>query len=156
MRHCHIAILSKRPFEDGGHRSNWSGPGLVWIRYGDELSRLTVVGTHLTRIPYLDRQFTQIQELARETLRFGDPMIVAGDFNATEHSVMLNGFQEFSGLWRTTAVPTWPNWFFGLPQIGIDHIFVSNGVFPLSLPRAGDYIGSDHRPVSGWFAVRTP
>jgi endonuclease/exonuclease/phosphatase (EEP) superfamily protein YafD len=151
--HCHIAVLSKRSFVDSGVKSNWSGPAMVWVRYGPDLSNLTVVGTHLTRIPYLDRQLAQIEELARETLRMGDPVLVAGDFNATEFSVMANAFQEYSGLWRMTDMPTWPNWFFGLPQLGIDHIFISNGILPLAYPRTGEYIGSDHRPVTGWFAI---
>lgn len=34
--------------------------------------------------------------------------IVAGDFNATPHSVMLELFQSGTGLKRVTMLPTWP------------------------------------------------
>jgi endonuclease/exonuclease/phosphatase (EEP) superfamily protein YafD len=152
--YCHLALLSKRPFEDGGHRMRGDGPPIVWVRYGAELGNLNVVGAHLSRIPNLERQYQQIQDLAKQTLQRGDPIIVAGDFNATEWSLMLNAFQEFSGLWRTTSKPSWPTWFFGLPQIGIDHIFISNGIAPLDEPTVGDDLGSDHLPVSALFAVK--
>ncbi len=153
VAYCHIVMLSRRAFAEGGKRTNWDGPPMTWIRFGDDLGNLTVVGTHLSRIPRIERQFQQIRHLAEETLRLGDPVLVAGDFNATEWSLMLNAFQEFSGLWRMTDLPTWPTWLFGLPQIGIDHIFISNGIRPLGFPQSGADAGSDHLPVSAVFSI---
>jgi len=151
--YCNVVILSKISFIEGGHKNNWEGPPLVWIKFGRDLGNLTVVGTHLSRIPFVNRQWKQIRELARETLVLGDPLIVAGDFNATKWSYMLDAFQEFSGMWRLTEQPTWPTWFFGLPQLGIDHIFISNGIRPLTLPEVGAAHGSDHLPVMSQFSI---
>ena len=43
-------------------------------------------------------------------------------------------------------LPSWPS-FFGLPQLGIDHIFLSPGLRVLKEPLIGDSAGSDHFPV---------
>ncbi len=131
-----LVLLSKKPFEEAGHKTKWSGPPIIWARYGEYLNGLTIIGAHLPRPPSVTPQYLQVRELAKETLKVGDPVIVAGDFNATQWSYTLSAFQEFSGLWRLTSEPTWPTQFFGLAQFGIDHIFISNGVRPLAIPSA--------------------
>lgn len=150
---CYLVMLSKQPFESSGHKTRWSGPVMIWARFGEELSGLTVIGTHLSRPPFAAMQLRQVKELAGEALKLGGPMIVAGDFNATQWSYILHAFQSFSGLGRLTGEPTWPTYFFGLPQLGIDHIFVSSGVRQLSRPRRGEDVGSDHLPMSVLLAV---
>lgn len=155
IRNCRLLLLSKKPFERASHKVRWQGPPIIWARFGKELGGLTVIGVHLSRPPSAATQLRQVKELARETLKVGDPVIVAGDFNATQWSMILNAFQEFSGLWRLTTEPTWPTFFFGLPQLGIDHIFISNGIRPLAYPRRGEDIGSDHLPMSAQLAIRS-
>ncbi len=154
--YCHIVILSKTPFAATGSRSNaeWDGPSMVWTRSGDELGGLTLFGVHFARPFTPNRQFTQMRSMASETFIAKGPFVVAGDFNATKHSFLVNAFQEFSGVLRITSLPTWPTWFVELPQIGIDHIFISNGIRPLAHPEVGRNAGSDHLPVKATLAVK--
>jgi len=153
IKHCRMVFLSKKSFEEAGHKTKWSGPPIIWARYGEHLNGLTIIGAHLPRPPAVTPQYLQVRELAKETLKVGDPVIVAGDFNATQWSYTLSAFQEFSGLWRLTSEPTWPTQFFGLAQFGIDHIFISNGVRPLAYPKRGEHVGSDHLPMSARLVV---
>lgn len=153
IKHCRLVLLSKKPFEEAGHKTKWSGPPIIWARYGEYLNGLTIIGAHLPRPPSVTTQYLQVRELAKETLKVGDPVIVAGDFNATQWSFTLSAFQEFSGLWRLTSEPTWPTHFFGLAQFAIDHIFISNGVRPLAYPERGEHVGSDHLPMSARLVV---
>ena len=150
---CYLVLLSKKPFDSSGHRKRWPGPPIIWAKFGEELSGLTVIGTHLSRSPFAATQLRHVTELAREALKLGNPMIVAGDFNATEWSLTIAEFQSVSGLQRVTRNPTWPTFFFGLPQLGIDHIFISNGVRALTGSRRGDDVGSDHLPMSVRLAI---
>lgn len=155
IKNCRLVLLAKKPFEAANHKVRWGGPPIIWAKFGDDLGGLTVIGVHLSRPPSASAQVRQVRELAKETLKVGDPVVVAGDFNATQWSIVLNAFQEFSGLWRLTGEPTWPTFFFGFPQLGIDHIFISNGVRPLAYPRRGEDIGSDHLPLSAQLAVQS-
>ena len=50
-----------------------------------------------------------------------------GDFNATPFSRILGVLQDSANLTRLTNLPSWPSQL-GLPQIAIDHIFVSPGI----------------------------
>ena len=151
---CHIAILSRVPFEAIGSRASWAGPRMAWARFGKELGGLTVFGVHFLKpfTPFV--QYRQMRAMASETFTAKGPFLVAGDFNATTNSFLINAFQEFSGVLRITTLPTWPTWFFELPQLGIDHIFISNGIRPLAYPERGPNAGSDHLPVRVKLAIK--
>ena len=155
VTHCFLVLLSKTPFEKAGHKTGWKGPPIIWAKFGDEFSGLTVIGAHLSRPPFAKFQLRQMQMLSGEVLKRGGPVIVAGDFNATRWSHMLDAFEAGSGLQRLTGAPTWPTFFFGFPQLGIDHIFVSRGIRLLSSPHRGEDVGSDHLPISATLAVPT-
>jgi endonuclease/exonuclease/phosphatase family metal-dependent hydrolase len=60
--------------------------------------------------------------------------------------------QDGANLTRLTYLPSWPSRL-GLPQIAIDHIFVSAGLEPLEAAVIGEPAGSDHYPVSARIAV---
>ncbi len=152
--YCHIAILSRIPFAETSGNANWKGPPMAWARFGDELGGLTLFGVHFSRPFTPNWQWSQMRNLASETFIAKGPFVVAGDFNATKDSFLINAFQEFSGSIRITSLPTWPTWFFELPQIGIDHMFISNGVRPLSNPTVRPNAGSDHLPIKARLAVR--
>jgi endonuclease/exonuclease/phosphatase (EEP) superfamily protein YafD len=77
---------------------------------------------------------------------------VMGDFNATPFSRMLTSLQEATGMSRLTELPTWPAWF-GLPQVAIDHIFVSEGIRPVTGEEIGNPSGSDHFPIAMTLAI---
>jgi len=75
-----------------------------------------------------------------------------GDFNATPFSRILGVLQDSANLMRLTNLPTWPSQA-GLPQIAIDHIFVSPGIRQLEAGQIGEPAGSDHYPVTVRIAV---
>ncbi|MEM8688775.1 MAG: endonuclease/exonuclease/phosphatase family protein [Pseudomonadota bacterium] len=153
--YCHIAVLSRHPFAEVEAKSDWKGPPMVRAQFGKELGGLTVFGVHFSQPFTPNWQWSQMRAMASETFVAKGPFIVAGDFNATKDSFLVNAFQEFSGSLRITSLPTWPTWFFELPQIGIDHMFISNGVRPLSPPKVRPNAGSDHLPIKAHLAVRT-
>jgi endonuclease/exonuclease/phosphatase (EEP) superfamily protein YafD len=75
-----------------------------------------------------------------------------GDFNATPFSRIPGVVEVRGNLRRITYLPSWPATF-GLPQIAIDHIFISPGVRQLEAARIGEAAGSDHYPVTARIAV---
>ena len=83
-------------------------------------------------------------------------MIIAGDFNATEHSgfynemasVFVDSFKEAGRGFGAT----WPN-FAGLSFIRIDHLFHSDRFECIRIDR-GEGRGSDHRPVIAEFTLK--
>ncbi|MEM7429054.1 MAG: endonuclease/exonuclease/phosphatase family protein [Pseudomonadota bacterium] len=151
---CHIVILSRVPFEASGSRSRWAGPNMAWARFGKAFGGLTVFGVHFTRPFSPFAQYKQMRAMASETFTAKGPFLVAGDFNATKDSFLINAFQEFSGVLRLTSLPTWPTWFFEIPQLGIDHVFISNGIRPLAYPELGKNSGSDHLPIKVRLAIK--
>ena len=60
--------------------------------------------------------------------------------------------QDSANLIRLTNLPSWPS-LVGLPQIAIDHIFVSPGIRLLEAEQIGEAAGSDHYPVTVRIAV---
>jgi endonuclease/exonuclease/phosphatase (EEP) superfamily protein YafD len=149
---CQNVILSKIPFASSVIRSQWEGPQMVQVTYGLELDGLTVVGAHTMRPPFARRQHEQMMALGDELAAVGGAQIVAGDFNATPRSLMLQILLERANLELASGLPTWPATL-GLPQIAIDHIMVSPGLRILTPPRIGASAGSDHYPVIADIAV---
>jgi endonuclease/exonuclease/phosphatase (EEP) superfamily protein YafD len=86
----------------------------------------------------------------------GGRLVAAGDFNATPWSLPLTTFERMSGLTRLTSLPSWPAHGLALPQVAIDHIFVSSGIRPLGAATTLAPAGSDHLPVRVTLAVRQP
>jgi endonuclease/exonuclease/phosphatase (EEP) superfamily protein YafD len=147
LEDCNIAVFSKFPIADFESHGAWEGPPMIRATFGGELGGLTVIGTHAARFPYLRAQLTQLGELGDMVRKLSGPRIVAGDFNATPTSRMLSVFQARSLLRRLDDfLPTWPaRW--QLPQLAIDHIFVSDEVTSLEKVRIGGNAGSDHFPL---------
>jgi endonuclease/exonuclease/phosphatase (EEP) superfamily protein YafD len=88
------------------------------------------------------------------------PLVVVGDFNATQHSVVckrltsigLRSAHEDRGRGYAT---TWPNGLWALPPIRIDQAFVSADVECLSIDE-GTGTGSDHKPLIVDFRIHSP
>jgi endonuclease/exonuclease/phosphatase (EEP) superfamily protein YafD len=83
----------------------------------------------------------------RETL----PVVLAGDFNATEHSAwyarfLADGYRSAHDACRRPFATTWPNGMLRMLPIRIDHVFLSRELGCVSV-REGAGSGSDHRPV---------
>ena len=79
------------------------------------------------------------------------PMVVVGDFNATQHSKVYRDLTE-GGLRSAHRdrgrgyATTWPNGEFLMPPIRIDHALLSPGVECLAIAE-GRGRGSDHKPL---------
>jgi hypothetical protein len=90
-------------------------------------------------------QLRQVAGAAAVMAAAPGPVVAVGDFNATPFSAVTRAFARDSGLARVSALPSWPS-FVGLPQVAIDHIFVSPGI-GAGRVRLGGPGGSDHYPV---------
>ncbi len=150
---CNLVILSKFPFTDSIVRVRWHGPPYVRVTFGKELNNLNLFAVHTIRPPYYRAQFRQIGALANAVNEHKELKIVMGDFNSTPFSRTLNTFAKRTKLKRLSDIPTWPATFAGLPQVAIDHIFVSPGIKVLAPSRLGNNAGSDHFPVNVVVAV---
>lgn len=111
---------------------------------------VTIVGVHLSRPLPLGRQRRELAELEGRLVAH-DPasLIIAGDFNAPQDSLMLRRFATNYELGRVATGATWPYApeHQGIPNLlAIDHIFLgrANGVLDSGV---GPVIGSDHNPV---------
>lgn len=153
--YCPLAILSKFPIRDMTFRTRWRGPAFITARFGSELGNLTVMGVHSSRPPFFATQLEQMSVLGHVLGSIGGERIVMGDFNATPYSRMLAEVARRSGLELVSFLPSWPS-FFELPQIAINHIFLSPGLRLAGSVRIGSSAGSDHYPLIAEIAVPTP
>ena len=150
--YCHLAIISKIPIASSEARAIWTGPPLIRATLGGEFAGMVVVGVHTIRAPHVRAQFTQINALAEYLFQFDKEAIVMGDFNATPFSRLLEIFSDRTRLRRLTWLPSWPATV-ELPQLAIDHIFVSPQMRVIERERIGRSSGSDHYPVTVKVAV---
>lgn len=144
--YCNLAILSRLPLTPAGAEVRWEGPPYLAARLGPEAGGLTVMAVHTIRFPHSRAQFRQVVALGSMIETMPGRKLVMGDFNATPFSRIIETVENRGGLTRLTKLPSWPS-HIGLPQIAIDHIFVSSGIRALSGPRIGEPAGSDHYPV---------
>jgi endonuclease/exonuclease/phosphatase (EEP) superfamily protein YafD len=150
--YCKLAILSKLPILKSEARAGWEGPPFIRARLGPEAGGLNVFGVHTIRFPHSRAQFRQVAAIADLIEAVPGPKLVMGDFNATPFSRILSMVEERASLRRITHLPSWPAQA-GLPQIAIDHIFLSPGLRTLEAPRIGEPSGSDHYPIAARIAV---
>ena len=144
--HCNFGILSKYPLTKIGDRMIWEGPPYIRVSLGPEFGNLSIYGVHTTRFPFARAQFTQINALVTELAPVTGPVIIMGDFNATPFSRVTQTLASQGNFTRLTNLPTWPAEI-GLPQVAIDHIFVSSGIRQLESQSIGNAAGSDHFPI---------
>jgi endonuclease/exonuclease/phosphatase (EEP) superfamily protein YafD len=150
--YCHLAMLSKRPMLKSEARVGWEGPPLITAKFGPELGNVTVIGVHTIRFPHARAQFRQIREFTKMLETIPGPRVVMGDFNATPFSRIIKTVEQQTGFERLTSLPSWPSWV-ELPQVAIDHVFISPGIRVLEAERLGNPAGSDHYPVTMQLAV---
>lgn len=144
---CNLAILSKFPLTSIEAKPLWVGPPVLRAELGGELTGMQVIAVHTTRFPYARAQFKQIKALAQLVQSLPGRKVVMGDFNATPFSRITQVMANDSGLKRLTDLPSWPSWT-GLPQLAIDHVFVSPDIGLAEGERLGNASGSDHFPVT--------
>lgn len=150
--YCNLVILSKLPIVESEARGRWDGPSFIRAKLGPEAGGLTVWGVHTIRFPHSQAQFRQVTEISKLIETTPGPKLVMGDFNATPFSRILGVLEARANLTRLTYLPTWPSQA-GLPQVAIDHIFVSPGLTLLQGPQIGEAAGSDHYPVTARIAI---
>lgn len=156
---CSQVLISRVPFVRSGTRMpSLSNPPLVWAEFrlgGQMAHKFTVFGTHICRPSRrYDWHTKQLEGLARIVQRTDGAVVVAGDFNMTRLSQSFSGFADAAGLSSPARVlASWPAWPLPLPQVQLDHVFVSPDLQVLE-QRIGPMVGSDHLPV--WSAIRLP
>lgn len=149
---CNLVILSKIPLETVGSDVAWEGPPYMQAKFGPEAGGLSVFLVHTIRFPHSRAQFRQIIAFSRLIESTPGPKLVMGDFNATPYSRIIQTLEQRTNLRRLTILPSWPS-YVRLPQIAIDHIFVSPGLKALGSQSIGEPGGSDHFPVAITVAV---
>lgn len=155
LDYCNLVVLSKLPIIDSeahGAGALGGAPSFIRARLGPEGGGLNVIGVHTIRFPHSALQARQVAVLSSLIEKLPGPKLVMGDFNATPFSRILSTLQDSANLTRLTDLPSWPAKL-GLPQIAIDHIFISAGIKPLEAATIGEPAGSDHYPVSARIAV---
>ena len=153
VRSCHMAVLSKYPFINSKVRTRWRGPPYIRVSFGQQLGNLNLFAIHTIRPPHFRAHFKQISALSQAVNGHKGLRIVMGDFNSTPFSRTLNTFADRTRLKRITDTPSWPAHVGELPQVAIDHIFVSPKIKVLAPHRLGNRSGSDHFPVNAVVAI---
>lgn len=148
-----LVLYSKFPFAASDRQHRLDGLNFIRGTLGSDWHHINIIGTHISRPPAIRSQARQIGALAILVNQLKGASIVAGDFNATPYSVMLEDFRSRTGLKRVTNLPTWPTLGPNLPQFAIDHIFTSDEL-RLAVPAiVGRFAGSDHLPVAASILV---
>jgi len=101
-------------------------------------------------IPMFNAQFQVIIAELRREINSGAHVIVAGDFNMSQHNKWMNRLTAFMNsahflCGRGYAI-TFPNGVFKVPPVRLDHVLLSKGIQCNSI-REGVGRGSDHRPL---------
>jgi endonuclease/exonuclease/phosphatase (EEP) superfamily protein YafD len=149
-----VAIISRRPFVDGGP-SICAGQGALAVRqvnFGGQ--PVTIVAAHLEwPWPKLQpQQLIRMRRLFERIKSAGAPVLIGGDMNATPWSAAVATIAQETG---TKVLPqAWGTWIFtslprGLaPWLGLplDNILASDTI-TLQSATTQRAIGSDHRPI---------
>ena len=125
---------------------------MIRAKLGPEVGGLTVLGVHTIRFPYSRAQYRQVTALVRLIEVIPGRKLVMGDFNATPFSRIIQTVAGNANLHRLSWLPSWPA-NLGLPQVAIDHIFVSPGIRQTQSQQIGEPSGSDHYPITLKLAV---
>ena len=179
-----VKLLSRYPFLDSEilriEESNWEHDGRLALRAVLDVDgqAISVYGVHLN-LPRKDdfhfgleteiwpfsfflrydetRRNEQIRNLAALIAQDPNPIILAGDFNTSHTSTILEEFRAAGLLDSFTQVGdnwgmTWPYTSDMRPMIRIDYVWASPKLYPLRLER-GSFQGSDHLPLIADFAL---
>lgn len=158
---CSTMILSRiRPITvlslaagDAENRRALSA-AVMTLSSGGEL--VDIIGVHLSRPWPPGRQRTELTQLSRYlAVHPQRRVVVAGDFNATPETQIMQDFGVENGL-RRVAIDggTWPIWrSSGIPAVlAIDHLLAGQGLSARDA-NASPAIGSDHRGISATFCL---
>jgi endonuclease/exonuclease/phosphatase (EEP) superfamily protein YafD len=148
---CTLALLSRLPLAAGGMASISDGQlAFVWARLSARRIALatTIIGTRIVapaRDPWAHDK--QTAALIRFLRQIDGPLIVAGDLNTSPWSYAFRSLQTSTRLSPAARLlPNWPAWPVALPQLALDHIFVS-AEFKVAAAGTGPVVASDRLPV---------
>jgi endonuclease/exonuclease/phosphatase (EEP) superfamily protein YafD len=148
-----IAVLSRvRPSEVEQIELAARRTPAYLLTFAREDTTLAVLGTHLSwplgrRVS--ETRNAQLAAIARLARAHPGPLVVVGDLNITPFSGHFTRMLRDGGLRRcapTGLLPTWPARFVPF-YIPIDHCLASTHVRAWNF-RVGEYLGSDHYPIS--------
>ena len=156
-------MLSQLPMKKVKRHWPTHGRPLLDVILDVEGTLLRVLCVHSPR-PVLDDPKNKYQTYFKKLLKIIDenklPLIVIGDFNATQHSYWYQELTKgplrsaHAQLGKRSSV-SWPNGKSFAPPILIDHAFVSKEIECQSL-EIGKGIGSDHKPLLLKIRVQVP
>ena len=149
---CNLVVLSKFPIVETDAQALWDGAPYIRAKLGPDAGGLTVFGVHTIRFPHSRAQFKQVNAMADLIERTSGQKLVMGDFNATPFSRIISVLESRANLRRLSGLPSWPSQA-ALPQLAIDHIFISPGIKLAEGQSIGEPAGSDHYPVIARIAV---
>ncbi len=155
LDYCDTAIASRFAFKPQNNMLVQDGPAMTAVRLGPEFANTLIVGVHTARFPHPAHQNTQMAALTQRLSKETGAMIVAGDFNATAYSRLLQEFAKSLDLTIATSLPSFPSKF-GLPQLAIDQIMPRSGIVAIGPQMAADAAGSHHIPLARSFAIPIP
>lgn len=139
-----IGLMARRPLTDIALKRSVDGIPSLSARIEIDGRAVRVVAAH--PMPPMAPHWHEERDrllIALADAAGDEPLIVAGDLNATPWSTALAGVVD-RGLRRATGLrPTWSNPYLGIP---IDHVLAS-GHWRRGGAAVGPDIGSDHRPV---------
>jgi len=123
----------------------------VRLRCGREIVVMSLHPLPPRTLEYTAWCDAQMHEITKTVSEINVPLLIAGDFNGTQHNAWVNKLSTgkmrscHEDRGRGSAV-TFPNGVFPLPPVRLDHIFISKHVACLSI-QEGIGAGSDHRPL---------
>lgn len=146
-RTCDLVLMSRHPFAASLTRSpsRISRQRMHMIELDLPEGPVNLIAAHLTKPYYDDYARRELAYLARIIAEQENPVVVAGDFNATSWSRNMTRFLRVTGLKTAGFEPgTWPS-AIGFLGLSIDHIFVEQPLSFNGLHALPEYFGSNHR-----------
>lgn len=161
-----LAVYSRRPFVEPVSQTVALGDATEpQIRAVIELAgqNVTLYNLHLTLplgLDYLAHGRREVADLLDLLMDRTGPVLIAGDFNFTEHSpqaaaLARAGMTDAQSRYGVGRGATWPvnSFLRWLPGLRLDHIYLSEPLVCTAI-RTGQGYGSDHRPVVATIAMQ--
>jgi len=156
-----VNIFSRIPLK-AEHRLWLAGRSLETVDVQLGSDTLRIIGLHAPRpiytpdVDYFEFWNQVVPVLTTEQ----GPLVIVGDFNATEHSLVYKqlraaGLRSAHDDRGRGYASTWPNGYYLLPPIRIDQAFLSADVECERITE-GQSVGSDHKPIILDIRLRRP
>src|SRR5262245_12507827 len=147
-----IVMFSRRPWiAAGGLPRTHEQPALSWLTLVDRDGReVRIVGLRPRYIMKPSRYAAHYDWLVRNIPKFGDRLILVGDFNAAPWSWQLMRLAAAADLRRDgTYATSWPA---PLPMVLIDNLLTTPDIKAISF-KTGPFPASDQLPVGATVAL---